>query len=242
MTVALVTGATRGIGRCVALRLAAEGYEVGVGYGSDAEAASQLAESLCAQGVRARSVGGDLADPATAARLVDEVEGELGPVGVLVANAGVSTEPRRVEEITLEEWDRLQAVNLRAPFLLAQRALPGMLERGFGRFVAISSVAASTGGMVGAHYASSKAGLHGLVHSIARQGAGHGVTANAIAPALVDTAMLPVDATDRERIAELIPVGRLGDPAEVADLVVAVISNGYLTSQVIGLDGGMHPA
>jgi 3-oxoacyl-[acyl-carrier protein] reductase len=242
VTVALVTGATRGIGRCIALRLATEGYEIAIGYGSDEQAASKLAESLCAQGARARSVGGDLADPAVAEAMVADTESRRGPVGILVANAGERTPSRRLEEIEPAEWDRIHAVNLRAPFLLARRVLPGMLERGHGRIVMISSAAAFTGGMIGAHYASSKAGLHGLVHSIAKEGAPHGVTANAIAPALVVSDMLSDDPADRERLAERIPVGRLGEPEEVADLVAAVIGNGYLTSQVIGLDGGMHPA
>jgi 3-oxoacyl-[acyl-carrier protein] reductase len=130
-------------------------------------------------------------------------------------------------------------VNLRAPFLLAQRVVPGMRERGFGRILFMSSVAAFTGGLVGPHYAASKAGLHGLVHFLAVRLASQGITVNALAPALIEgTAMFPGDSGD---LAARIPVGRLGQPAEVADLVLAVLGNSYLTNQVIGLDGGMHP-
>ena len=114
-----------------------------------------------------------------------------------------------------------------------------MRERGFGRLLFTSSVAAFTGGLVGPHYAASKAGLHGLTHWLASRLAGDGVTANAIAPALIErTGMLPGASSD---LRELIPVGRLGTPDEVADLALAVLRNGYVTNQVFGIDGGMHP-
>jgi 3-oxoacyl-[acyl-carrier protein] reductase len=131
------------------------------------------------------------------------------------------------------------AVNLRAPFLLSQRLVPPMARRGYGRVLFMSSVAAFTGGVVGPHYAASKAGLHGLTHSLAARFAASGVTVNALAPALItDTGMLPGEPDDLRR---LVPVGRLGRPAEVADLALAVLRNPYLTSQVISLDGGMYP-
>ena len=183
----------------------------------------------------------DITDPAQVDAAFTEVETALGPVEVLVANAGVNTPGRRVEEIDLAEWDRLHAVHLRAPFLLARRVLPGMAERGFGRIVLLSSVAAYTGGVIGAHYASSKAGLHGLAHSLAQQAAGSGVTVNVVAPALIDSDMLPADSDTRARLAGTIPVGRLGTADEVADLVAAIVRNAYLTGQSILLDGGLHP-
>jgi 3-oxoacyl-[acyl-carrier protein] reductase len=131
-------------------------------------------------------------------------------------------------------------VNLRAPFLLLQAAVPGMITRGFGRVLAMSSVAAYTGGVVGPHYAASKAGLNGLVHYFAGRLAGHGITVNGIAPALIEqTGMLP-QAPDGG-LPLPIPVGRLGQPHEVAELAIAVLANAYLTNQVILLDGGLHP-
>src|SRR4051794_19937124 len=133
MPTSLVTGASRGIGRAVALRLAGDGHDVAVGYASNAAAAEEVAAAVRALGRRATTAGADLADPAAADPLVDAVEAALGPVDALVANAGVTTPGRRVEEIAVEEWDRLHAVNLRAPFLLARRVLPGMVARGFGR-------------------------------------------------------------------------------------------------------------
>ena len=236
MSIALITGASRGIGRATALRLAAGGHTIAAGYGANRDAAQALAASL----PRAIAVGGDLRDPATPARLVDAVEAELGPVEILIANAGMGSPPRRLEEIGLAEWDDLHAVNLRASFLLAQRVLPGMIERGFGRIVFVSSVAAFTGGIIGAHYASSKAGLHALAHSISQQAAAQGVTANVVAPALIESDMLP--AGSREALAAKLPVGRLGRVEEVADLIAAVVANGYLTNQSILLDGGWHPS
>jgi 3-oxoacyl-[acyl-carrier protein] reductase len=236
--VALVTGASGGIGAALALRLASAGAAVAIGYGRNREGAERVREHLAAGGSRAMVVGGDLGDPAAPTRVVDAVEAELGPVDVLVANAGLAGR-RTLDEVTLADWDATMAVNLRAPFLLAQRCVPGMRERGFGRILLMSSVAGFTGGIVGPHYAASKAGLHGLLHFIAAREAGNGITANAIAPALIDqTAMLPGDPGE---LASRIPVGRLGRPAEVADLAMSVLRNGYMTNQVVGLDGGMHP-
>jgi 3-oxoacyl-[acyl-carrier protein] reductase len=241
MATALVTGASRGIGRAVALALARDGHDVAVAYASNAAAAEEVAAAIRALGRRAITAGADLADPAAADALVDCVEDGLGPVDVLVANAGVNTPGRRVEEIALEEWDRLHAVNLRAPFLLARRVLPGMEARGFGRIVLLSSVAAYTGGIIGAHYASSKAGLHGLAHSLSQQAAGAGVTVNVVAPALIESDMLPAEPEVRERLAASLPVGRLGTADEVADLVAAVVRNAFVTNQSFLADGGLHP-
>jgi 3-oxoacyl-[acyl-carrier protein] reductase len=241
MPTSLVTGASRGIGRAVALRLAADGHDVAVGYGANAGAAEAVADEVRSMGRRAIAAGADLAEPDAADALVDAVEADLGPVDVLIANAGVNTPGRRAEEIETEEWDRLHAVNLRAPFLLARRVLSGMERRGFGRIVLLSSVAAYTGGIIGAHYASSKAGLHGLAHSLSQQAAGRGVTVNVVAPALIESDMLPADPAVRAQLAESLPVGRLGTAEEVADLIAAVVRNGFVTNQSFLIDGGRHP-
>lgn len=236
--VVLVTGGSGGIGRAVVLRLAAEGAAVAVGYGASAQAAERLAAEIVAQGGRALAVGADLRRTESSSELVDAVEAALGPVDILVSNAGLGRR-QTLEEVRSEDFDEMVAVNLRAPFLLAQRTVPGMRERRFGRVLFMSSIAAFTGGIVGPHYAASKAGLHGLTHFLAARLAPFGVTVNAIAPALItETGMLP---GDPEELRQQIPVGRLGRPEEVADLALAVLRNPYLTNQVVSLDGGMHP-
>lgn len=236
--VALLTGASGGIGRAVARRLASAGVQVALSYGSSTSAAEDLAAEITAAGGRAVPLQADLRGSDAPVELVTATEEQLGPVDILIGNAGLGRR-QSLEEISASDFDDMIAVNLRAPFLLAQRVVPGMRERGFGRILFMSSVAAFTGGLVGPHYAASKAGLHGLVHFLAVRLASQGITVNALAPALIEgTAMFPGDSGD---LAARIPVGRLGQPAEVADLVLAVLGNSYLTNQVIGLDGGMHP-
>ena len=236
--VALVTGGSGGIGRALLLRLAAAGAAVAVGYGAQAEAAEQIAAEIGAAGGRAVAVGADLRQPDAPDALVVAVEAALGPVDVLVNNAGVGR-PLPLEAVRADDFDEMIAVNLRAPFLLAQQTVPGMRERRFGRILFISSVAAFTGGIVGPHYAASKAGLHGLTHFLAGRLAPFGVTVNALAPALIaETGMLP---SDPQQLSQQVPVGRLGRPEEVADLALAMLRNPYLTNQVLSLDGGIYP-
>jgi 3-oxoacyl-[acyl-carrier protein] reductase len=236
--VALVTGASGGIGRRIAERLTEEDVAVVLAYGANAEPAQQLASDIANSGGRAIAIGADLADARDTERLADAAERALGPIDILVANAGTGS-PTGYQDVDADAFDHVVAVNLRAPFLLARQVLPGMRERGFGRILFTSSVAAFTGGIVGPHYAASKAGLHGLTHHLATRVAQDGVTVNAIAPALIeDTGLLPGDPGE---LAQHIPVGRLGRPEEVADLAIAILTNGYLTNQVVSLDGGMHP-
>jgi len=236
--VALLTGGSSAIGRAIALALSAAGVSVAIGYGASDAVAQELAGQITAAGGRAAALSADLAYAAEVARLAEEAEHAFGPVDVLVSNAGTG-QREQLERIAIEDFDATMAVNLRAPFLLAQRLVPPMAQRGFGRVLFVSSVAAFTGGLVGPHYAASKAGLHGLTHSLAARFASSGVTVNALAPALItETGMLPDGADELSR---MVPSGRLGRPAEVADLALAILRNPYLTSQVICLDGGIYP-
>jgi 3-oxoacyl-[acyl-carrier protein] reductase len=236
--VALVTGGSGGIGAAISARLAEAGAIVAVHYGRGREAAERVVAGIEAEGGRAAAFAADLHGAHEPVRLADAVAARLGPVDVLAANAGVGRQGSW-EEVDAEWFDEALAVNLRAPYLLARRVLPGMRERGWGRILFTSSVAALTGGVIGPHYAASKAGLHGLTHHLASQLAADGVAVNAIAPALIeDTAMLPGDPGE---LAAKVPVGRLGTPAEVGDLALAMLRNGYMTNQVVGIDGGMHP-
>jgi 3-oxoacyl-[acyl-carrier protein] reductase len=227
--VALVTGGSGGIGAVLVARLRDAGANVAVHYAKNRAAAEATGAPI---------FQADLRDPAAPDALVDAVEQQLGPIDVLAANAGLST-PAAYEDVDAAAFDETLAVNLRAPFLLARRVLPGMRERGFGRVLFTSSVAGLTGGVIGPHYAASKSGLHGLTHHLATRVAADGVTVNAIAPALIaETAMLPGDPAE---LATRVPVQRLGTPAEVADLMLAILENGYVTNQVISIDGGMYP-
>jgi 3-oxoacyl-[acyl-carrier protein] reductase len=236
--VALVTGASGGIGRAVARALAADGASVALAYGSHAEPAQRLADELITRGGHALAVGADLREPDAPANLLQAVEPQLGSIDVLVAAAGLGRQ-QTLDEVKIGDFDEMLAVNLRAPFLLAQRTLPGMRARGYGRILFFSSVAAFTGGIIGPHYAASKAGLHGLTHYLASRAAPDGVTVNAIAPALItETMMLP---GEPDELRTRVPVGRLGRPDEVADLAMAMLHNGYLTNQVVLLDGGLYP-
>src|SRR3954451_2555055 len=235
--VALVTGASGGIGARLAERLAGAGAAVALHYARRSEAVEELAQALLAAGTTTKTVAGDFEDPEAPDRVIAEVEASLGPVDLLCANHGM-VRPAHYDDVDAAAFDRTMAVNLRAPFLLARRVLPGMTERGWGRILFTSSVAGFTGGMVGPDYAASKAGLHAITHFLASRVAPDGVTVNAIAPALIeDTNMLP---GDRGTLANRVPVGRLGRPEEVADLAVAILRNGYMTSKVVGLDGGMY--
>lgn len=239
--VALVTGASRGIGRAIALRLAAGGLVVGVGYHREGAAAEAVCDRIRSTGGHAVAVGGDLAQIGTAAAMVERVEEQLGPLDVLVSNAGAAV-TASLPALDAAEWDRTMNTHLRAAFLLAQRVAPGMQQRRWGRIVVISSVAAFSGGIVGPHYTAAKAGQLGLVRSLSGALAAYGVTVNAVAPALVDTGMLAqLDRGRRERLAGRIPAGRFGRPGEVAEVVWTVLGNGYLTGQTISVDGGLHP-
>jgi 3-oxoacyl-[acyl-carrier protein] reductase len=237
--VALVTGASRGIGAATAIRLAEAGADVAVGCGQHREAAEEVAGKISGLGRRAVVVSGDMADPDVPRRVVAETAERLGPADVLVANAGIGIR-MDLDDVDVAAWDHDMAVNLRAPFLLAQAAAPHMREQRFGRIVFLSSVAAFLGGILSPQYTASKAGLIGLAHNLAAELAPHGITVNAISPGLIATDMLTGDPR-LDTLERSVPVGRLGSPAEVADLIAAVVQNAYLTAQTISVDGGRYP-
>jgi 3-oxoacyl-[acyl-carrier protein] reductase len=238
--VALLTGASGGIGKAIARRLADEGADLCLAYGRHADDVEEAAGYARDAGRRVTVMSADLTDPGAPAALAEHANAELGAVDVLVANAGMA-DVKGWRNVDLMAWNDTLAVNLTAPWLLCQQTLPGMIERKFGRILFISSVAAMTGGVVGAHYAASKAGLHGLMHHLAPRVAADGVTVNSLAPALVgETKMFPAD-LETGAPPVPIPVGRIGRPDEVADMAIAMVRNGYLTNKVITLDGGILP-
>ncbi len=235
--VALVTGGSRGIGAAICRRLAEEGCTIAVAYRSGAAEAEAVASEVSSVGGVARTFAADLGEVGEPERLIAEVQEGFGRIDVLVANHGVGT-MSPLGETDLEVFDRAIAVNLRSPLFLVQAALPGMRDRGFGRILFMSSAAAFRGGPIGAHYAASKSGLHGMTHYLSAQLASEGITVNAIAPGFIDTEMLP---GDPDELAKLVPAGRIGRPEEVADLAVATLGNAFVTNHVVLVDGGSHP-
>lgn len=234
--VALVTGSSRGIGRAIAVALARAGADIVVNYLRRAPQAREVEDEIRGLGRRAASFQADVSRAPEVERLVGEGERALGPVDILVNNAGIAR-PQRLEEIREEDWDELITVNLKSCFLVTQAVVGGMRARGWGRVVNVSSVAAQVGGVVGPHYAASKAGMLGLTHYYAQSLAREGITVNAIAPALVETEMVTSNPNARP---ERIPIGRFGLPEEVAEAAVLLAANGYITGQTINVNGGWY--
>jgi 3-oxoacyl-[acyl-carrier protein] reductase len=234
--VALVTGASRGIGAASAIALAKAGCDVAVNYRTHGDEAEAVCEQIRAAGRRALAVCADVSRTKEAQKMAALVASELGPVSILVNNAGIAR-TQKVEEITEEDWDEIVNVNLKSAFMVTQAVLPGMRAQKWGRVINMSSVAAQTGGVIGPHYASSKAGMIGLTHSLANLLVKERITVNAIAPALIATDMV----TSNPRAnPEVIPVGHFGDVEDVSSVVVLLAQNGYMAGQTINVNGGWY--
>ena len=232
--IALVTGSSRGIGQAIALALAQKGVHLAVNYISKKEAAESTVERIMALGREAMAVQADVSVSAEVNRMVQHVRSELGEIEILVNNAGVAKQ-RSIEEVTEGDWDETMSVNLKSAFLLTQAVLPGMRERGWGRIINISSGAVHTGGVVGPHYTASKAGIEGLTRAYAVRLAREGVTVNSVAPSIVETDMVK----GLEKATDRIPMGRKGHVDEIAQAVVFLSENAYITGQTIALNGGL---
>jgi NAD(P)-dependent dehydrogenase (short-subunit alcohol dehydrogenase family) len=244
---ALVTGAgsKRGIGRATAHTLAAAGWNIAILDLDEAgakDAANEVAER---HGVQAVGVGCDITDFASVETALAVVADAVPPVAALVNNAGI-TSPVPFLQVTSEEWERLFAVNVRGSYNVTRQLAPGMVERGFGRIVFLSSVSAERGGGVfgGVGYSAAKAGQLGFARALARELGPHGITVNSVAPGLIDTDITG-GALQGERERELVagvPVGRKGRPADVADLITYLCreESGYITGVTYDVNGGSH--
>ena len=233
--VAIVTGSGKGIGEGIALCFAEEGAKVVVNDLNEPDA-RRTVDTIKNKGGQAVAVVGNVASRDVAQKMADVAVKEFGTVDILVNNAGIAR-LQPLDESRQEDWDESIAVNLTSAFLTTQAVLPYMRKQKWGRIINISSVAAQTGGVVGPHYAASKAGLIGLTHSYASLLAKEGITANAIAPALIATEMVRNNPRARP---DLLPVGRFGTVQEVVDTVVFLALNGYMTGQTISPNGGWY--
>ena len=233
--IALVTGAARGIGKAIALALAEAGADVAVNYRARDADALAVADAVRNLGRRTMTVRADVSDSSAVKSMVDAIADELGGVDVLVNNAGVAIR-RGLDDLTEADFDRTIAVNLKSAFLCTQAVLPNMRARRWGRIVNISSGAARGAGAVGLHYNASKAGMEGLTRGYSARLANEGITVNAVAPSLIETDMSP----GRPEVAARIPLGRLGLPHEVAQVVLMVVANAYMTGQTVQINGGLH--
>lgn len=243
--VAVVTGGASGIGLGVARRFVADGHAVAI-LDSNAGAADAAAKELAGQGAKVLAAAADVADRASVVAAFEQVRAELGPVAILVTSAGVESFDDLLA-ITPERWDRIIAVNLTGTFSCVQAAVPDMIDAGWGRIVTISSSSAQSGAPKMAHYAASKGGVIALTKSLARDLAGHGITANTIPPSLVDTPMARAseaagDFPGVDVVAPMIPLKRAGTPADIAGACSFLCSEdgSYITGQLIGVNGGMY--
>jgi 3-oxoacyl-[acyl-carrier protein] reductase len=234
--IALVTGGSRGIGRAIALALAKAGADVAVNFQRRDKEAQEVCAVIKEFGRRSLAVKADVSRAEEVARLTATVERELGPISILVNNAGIA-KPRGLGETTEEIWDETIRINLKSCYLVTEAVWPAMRARRWGRIINLSSTAAQVGGVVGPHYAASKAGILGLTHSYASRLIKDGITVNAICPALVITDMVSESIRAKP---ELIPVGRLGTVEEVAEVALMLAGNGYMTGQTIQVNGGLY--
>ncbi|MCA0376195.1 MAG: 3-oxoacyl-[acyl-carrier-protein] reductase [Gemmatimonadetes bacterium] len=239
--VALVTGATRGIGRSIAATLAAAGAQVAVTGRDAARAEAVAAELAAAHGVTVRGYAADIGEVAQATALVEAVERDFGQLDVLVNNAGL-TRDNLLMRLKDDDWDAVIDANLRGAFATCRAATKGMMKRRWGRIVNVASVVGLTGNKGQANYAASKAGLIGLTKSIAKELASRNILANVVAPGFIETDMTAA-MTDEARttMSAGIPLGRLGTPEDVAGMVLVLASDlsAYVTGQVFVVDGGL---
>ncbi len=239
--VALVTGGSRGIGRAVALRLAADGHAVAVNYAANVAAADEVVEAITANGGTAMVVQADVGDTDAVSAMFKDVEERLGRVEVLVNNAGI-TRDGLLLRMGPDAWDQVIETNLRSVYLCSRAAMRGMLRSRWGRIISVSSISGISGNPGQANYAASKAGIIGFSKSIAREIGSRNITVNVVAPGFIETDMTEELGTEiAEEVASRVAVGRLGRPEEIAAAVGYLASDdaAYVTGQTLVVDGGL---
>jgi 3-oxoacyl-[acyl-carrier protein] reductase len=234
--IALVTGGSRGIGAAVALSLAEAGADLAINFRTRAAEAETVCDAIRKLGKRALAIQADVSQSDQVKKMVAQIERKLGAVNILVNNAGMARQIK-LEDIAEADWEEHINVNLKSAFLVTQAVLPQMRAQHWGRIINISSTAAQTGGLVGPHYAASKAGMLGLTHSYAALLAKEGITANTVCLALVETDMLRANPRATSGV---IPIGRFGTVHEVASVVLMLAENAYMTGQTVNPNGGWY--
>jgi 3-oxoacyl-[acyl-carrier protein] reductase len=242
--VALVTGASRGIGRSIAIALAASGHAVCVNYRSQADAAQDVVDTIAKGGGRAVAIQGDISKRDDVDALFRQMQESLGAVSVLVNNAGI-TRDTLLLRLSDDDWDTVLDTNLRGAFMCTKTAVRSMIKARWGRVINVSSIVGVTGNPGQANYAAAKAGMIGFTRAVAREVANRSVTVNAVAPGYISTDItedLPAEL--KAKILEAIPAKRFGAPEDVADVVAFLASDAsrYITGQVLNVDGGFVTA
>ena len=234
--VVFITGASRGVGRAIALEFAKFGCKVAINYNKSSTDAEKVLSQIKKYANNCLSVQGDVSSSNTVKTMISRIENELGSIDILVNNAAIA-ETRTLDTITEEDWDKTIDINLKSVFLVTQSVINQMRKKHWGRIINISSTAAQLGGIIGPHYTASKAGIIGLTHAYSSQLIGEGITVNAIAPALIATEMITgnINADPNK-----IPVKRFGTPEEIAKVAVMLAKNGYITGQTINVNGGLY--
>lgn len=241
--IALVTGASRGIGKGIALALAKSGIKVALGYHQNRALAEQTVQSIQSEFGIAFAVKIQVEDRQSVKKALSEINQVFGPVNILINNAAIAQE-KSFDLITDQDWDAMLAVNLRGPFICAQEVIPSMVSQKWGRIVNITSIGGQIGGLRQVHYAASKAGLISLTRSLARVYSANGITTNAIAPGLVETDMTAAELGSKEGATKVqgIPVGRIANMDEITAAALFLVSDAasYITGQTMNVNGGMY--
>ncbi len=234
--VALVTGASRGIGKGIAVALARLGVNVGVHFHSYESGADDTCSQIKGLGSECIKIQADVSKAEEVSRMVETVEQELGTIQILINNAGI-VHRDELENLRKGDWDRVMDINLKSAFLVTQACLHGMRSKKWGRIINLTSVAAQTGGITSPIYVASKAGIIGLTHSYASMLVKEGITVNSISPALIETDMVT---KDLQATPAPIPLGRFGEVEEVVEVAVMLVKNSYITGQTINVNGGWY--
>ena len=239
--VALVTGASRGIGREIALGLSKKGVNVAITYNSNASKAEEVVEELKKNGVKAIAIKGDSSVEEDVLSIVKTVEEELGTIDILVNNAGI-TRDNLLIKMKSEDWDQVINVNLKGVYLCTKAVARGMMKKRYGKIINIASIVGTNGNAGQGNYAASKAGVIGFTKSMAKEFASRGIRVNAIAPGFIQTDMTDVLKEEiKEELIKSIPLKSLGTPKDISNLVnfLASQESDYITGQVIKIDGGL---